>query len=227
MLDSHRIAERLLTILTSREHAATIVGDLAETAAARDGKGFWSAVAVTAAALALRPTAIIVAGFAIQSVIRYTMRLSFVSHQFRAYGDWAPALAGAMGISAMQISVIAVFSAAFHGFRDPIARLALALTLIFWIGGTLHFLPVVLYPALAASTAVIVFAVFSAHFRAALAALIVALVVSRTSSSAVLTFASRDDGTPLSVPVIMMSLALLLVLPPVVASIMRRRLPIY
>lgn len=51
---SIRIAEELLALVTSRERAASTVGDLAETAVIRGAVWFWFSVFHTAASLVLR-----------------------------------------------------------------------------------------------------------------------------------------------------------------------------
>jgi len=139
MPDQQRIAERLLSILTDRDHAHTIVGDLAEMGAARGSKGFWRSVALTALGLAWRPAALILGCVALEILIGATIALSMSTHPTRSTNAWPLLPATIIGFSAMLLSGVALFNAARHGLRDPIAQLAAALTLVGWIGGSFHF----------------------------------------------------------------------------------------
>jgi hypothetical protein len=56
-MHSAHIAERILALVTSRDRAASTVGDLTERAAARDAVWFWSSVLRTAASFLWRDVA--------------------------------------------------------------------------------------------------------------------------------------------------------------------------
>lgn len=168
MPDKQQIADRILSVFTDREHASTIVGDLAETAAARAGAGFWPSVAVTAAGLAWRPFVFVLASLAVEFLIVKTFALSMNTHQSRSTDLWPKVPAMVLGFSAMLLSVQAVFSTARYGLRDPLARLALALTLIGCIGGCLHFVAPVLNACVATFAALLLAAAVRRRYRVAL-----------------------------------------------------------
>jgi len=176
MPDQQRIAERLLSILTDRDHAHTIVGDLAEMGAARGSKGFWRSVALTALGLAWRPAALILGCVALEILIGATIALSMSTHPTRSTNAWPLLPATIIGFSAMLLSGVALFNAARHGLRDPIAQLAAALTLVGWIGGSFHFFSPVLLIATLVFAALLLYAAISRTSRAACAAVILTLV---------------------------------------------------
>jgi hypothetical protein len=169
MPDSQQFAERLLRHLTDPERAAAIVGDLAETAAARGGSGFWPAVLATAAALAWRPAALIAGCVAVEVLIGATLALSMNTHLSRSTTAWPKLPAMLLGFSSMLLSVVAVFQAVRHGLRDPVARLALALTVIGWAGGALHFVGPLLLASIGALLLMLAWTAASSAGRTALA----------------------------------------------------------
>ena len=131
-----------------------------------------------------------------------------------------------LGFSAMLVSVVAIFSTAFHGFRDTLSRLALALTFIGWIGGTLHFIPAVLFSALAAFTAVLVSAALSERFRPALGTIIITLFVSSAVFIAIVFLNNgRNDAAHVLIP-FPLNYAILLLVQLCVSTFLRRRLAV-
>jgi hypothetical protein len=177
MPDQQQIAERILSLFTDREHASTIVGDLAETAAARAGAGFWQSVTVTAAGLAWRPAALILVCVAAELSIARTFALSMNAHQGRSNELWPKFPAMVLGFSAMLLSVPGVFIAARHGWRDPVARLYLALTVAGWTGGCLQFAAPVLNACLATFAALLLTAAVLRQYRVALVSVVATLLM--------------------------------------------------
>lgn len=177
MPDRELLAERVLRRLTDGERAAAIVGDLAETAAARGG-GFWRSVAITGAALAWRPFALIVGCIAVQVLIGASYAISTSLYQGHPATAWPKLPAALLGISAMLLSAVALFHLARYGVRDRVARLATALTLTGWFGALLFSMNPCLILALAAMAATLAWSAAVRAWRPAFAVVCATLIAS-------------------------------------------------
>ena len=110
------LAEFLLSRVTTRGHAAAIVGDLMEIHPGQSG--FWRAALLTAAALSRRAGIAVLAATAAEVAMRFAYFLSWKGSS-RIEGPEA-FCAGCM----LVLTLVGVYSAVRRGFTDPVTETA-------------------------------------------------------------------------------------------------------
>jgi hypothetical protein len=169
-------AEWIIGRFTDSSRAASIVGDLLETAAQQGT--LWFCLSVATVVLSLiwrRATAFVAAVYVAQFSITGFRALVFGIHAVhRPHDPWEPLLFS-LAVFAAVLWTAAVYAAIRYGPRDKFAQLALGFCVLITMAILYWWIPIVTVTCMALAFSILVASVFSAPWRRALVVLAVAL----------------------------------------------------